>query len=144
MVGDISKVLVQVGFRKQRMCLGLFTLHSSAGVLIGFICLPGDMLGTGDDMFGSKLKKLDKLVEFGSMKRQKFDHCGRQYEKHANGEITISMEAYIQNLRKADLTLERMKQLMTNSQRRKVMSSEASTDVCNGLRKSFSIPFSSW
>ena len=45
------------------------------------------------------------------MKRQKFDHCGRQYEKHANGEITISMKAYIQNLRKADLTLERTKQL---------------------------------
>ena len=59
----------------------------------------------------SKLKELDKLVGFGSMKRQKFVHCGRQYEKHADGEITISMKAYIQNLRKADLTLERMKQL---------------------------------
>ena len=48
---------------------------------------------------------------FGSMKRQKFDQCGRQYEKHADGEITISMKAYIQNLRKASLTLERAKQL---------------------------------
>ena len=45
------------------------------------------------------------------MKRQKFDHCGRQYEKHADGEITISMKPCIQNLRKADLTLERTKQL---------------------------------
>ena len=45
------------------------------------------------------------------MKRQKFDQCGRQYEKHADGEITISMKAYIQNLRKASLTLERAKQL---------------------------------
>ena len=39
--------------------------------------------------FESKLKELDELVGFGSMKRQKFDHCGRQYEKHANGKITI-------------------------------------------------------
>ena len=45
------------------------------------------------------------------MKRQKFDHCGRQYEKHADGENTISMKAYIQNLRKADLTLEQTKKL---------------------------------
>ena len=44
-----------------------------------------DMLGTGDELFESKLKELDKLVGFGSMKRQKFDHCVRQYEKHANG-----------------------------------------------------------
>ena len=81
-------------------------------LLSGVICLHvDDMLGTGDELFESKLKELDKLVGFGSMKRQKFDHCGRQYEKHANGEITISMNAYIQNLRKADLTLERTKQL---------------------------------
>ena len=107
----IPKVLVQIGFRKQRMCVGLFTLHSPADVLRGVICLfVDDMLGTGDDLFESKLK-LDKLVGFGSMMRLKFDHCGRQYEKHANGDITISMKAYIQNLRKADLTLERTKQL---------------------------------
>ena len=58
-----------------------------------------------------KLKELDELIGFGSMKRQKFDHCGRQYEKHATGEITISTEAFIQNLKKACLTRERMKQL---------------------------------
>ena len=45
------------------------------------------------------------------MKRQKFDHCGRQDEKHADVENTISMKANIQNLRKADLTLERTKKL---------------------------------
>ena len=63
-------VLVQVGFKKQRMCLGLFTLHAPAGVLSGVICLHvDDMLGTGDDLFEFKLKELDKLVGFGSMKR---------------------------------------------------------------------------
>ena len=94
------------------MCVGLFTLRSLAGVLSGVICLHvDDMLETGDDLFESKLKELDKLVGFGSMQRQKFVHCGRQYEKHANGEMTISMKAYIQNLKKACLTRERMKQL---------------------------------
>ena len=108
----ISKVLVQIGFRKQRMCLGLCTLHSPTGVLSGVICHHvDDMLGTGDDLFESKLKELHKIVGFGSMKRSKFDHCGRQWEKHANGEITISMKAYIQNLRKIDLTRVRTKQL---------------------------------
>ena len=70
-----------------RVCLGVFTLHAPASVLSGVICLHfDDMLGTGDDLFESKLKELDELVGFGSMRRQKFDHCGRQYEGHANGE----------------------------------------------------------
>ena len=58
----------------------------------------------------------------------KFDHCGRQYEKHPNGEITTSMKTYIQNLEKVCLTRECMKQ--TSSQQRKVMSSDGSMDVC--------------
>ena len=92
--------------------LGWFTLHSPAVVLNGAVYLHVDeMLGTGDDMFESKMKELDKLVGFGSMKRQKFDHCGRQYWKHASGEISISIKIHIQNLRKASLTLERTKQL---------------------------------
>ena len=65
----ISKAPVQVEFKKQRVCLGLFTLHSPAGELRGGICLHvDDMLGTGDDLFELKLKELDKLVGFGSMK----------------------------------------------------------------------------
>ena len=75
------------------MRLGLFTLHSTADVLNGVICLHvDDTLGTGDALFESKLKELDKLVGFGSMRRQKFDHCGMQYEKHGDGEITIFHE----------------------------------------------------
>ena len=94
------------------MCLGLFTLHSPAGVLSGVVCLHvDDMLGTGDDLFESRLKELDKLIGFGSMQRQKFVHWGKQYEKHANRKITISRKAHLQNLKKACLTRERMKQL---------------------------------
>ena len=79
----ISKVLVQIGFRKQRMCLGLFTLHCA-------ICLHADdMLGIGDELFDSKLKerwiRLDEETKFRSLRNQ--------------------------NLRKSDLTLERTKQL---------------------------------
>ena len=47
-----------------------------------------------------ELKELEKLV----------DHCGRQYEKHLNGDITISMKAYIRKLEKVCQTRERMKQ----------------------------------
>ena len=80
-------------------------------VLGGVICLHvDDMLGTRDDLFESRLKELDKLIGFGWMERQKFIHCGRQYEKHANGEISISMKTCIQNLQKACPTREHMKQ----------------------------------
>ena len=66
-----SQVLVQIGCRKQRMGLGLFTLHSPAGTLSGVFCLHvDDMLGTGDELFETKLKELDALVGFGSMKLQ--------------------------------------------------------------------------
>ena len=64
----------KLGFGSSECCLGLFTLHSSAGVLNGVICLHvDDMLGTRDDSFELKLRELDKLVAFGSMKRQKFE-----------------------------------------------------------------------
>ena len=98
----ISKVLVEIGFKKQRMCLGLFTLHSPASMLSGVICLHvDDLCRTGDDdLFVLKLKEIDTLVGFSSMKRQRFDLCGSQYEKHPNEEITISMKAYIHNLKK--------------------------------------------
>ena len=97
----ISKVLIQIGFRKQRMCLGLFTLHSPAGVLNAVVCLHvDDMLGTGSDRFELKLKELEKLVGIRLYDAKKFEHCGRQYENHASGEFTISMKAYIQNLRR--------------------------------------------
>ena len=73
-------------FRKQRKCLGLFKLHSSAGILNGVIGVHvDDILGTGDDRFELKLTELDQLVGFGSMKRQTFEHCGRQYGKHTSG-----------------------------------------------------------
>ena len=48
----ISKVLVQIGLEKERMCLGLFTLQFSAGMLSGVICLHvDDMWKVGDDLF---------------------------------------------------------------------------------------------
>ena len=51
---------------------------SSAGVLNGVICLHlDDMWGTGDELFESKQTELDKLVGFGSMKRQEFHRCGK-------------------------------------------------------------------
>ena len=51
------------------MCLGLFTLHSAAGVLSSEICIHvDDMLGTGDELFESMLRELDKILGFGSMK----------------------------------------------------------------------------
>ena len=69
-VGENLKALVQIGFKKQRMCLGSFTLHSPAGISSGVICLHvDDMLGTGDGLFELKLKELDKLVGFGSRQR---------------------------------------------------------------------------
>ena len=49
------RCLFQMGFRKQRMCPGLFTLHSSAGVLNCVICLHvDDMLWSGDGTFELK------------------------------------------------------------------------------------------
>ena len=94
------------------MCLGSFTLHSPASVFSGVICLHvDDTMGTSGDSFESKLKELNKLVGFGSTKRQRFDHCARQYEEHVNGEITMSMKAHIPNMNEGSLTRERTKQL---------------------------------
>ena len=84
----------RIGFREQRMCLRLFTLHSSGNDLNGVTCSHvDDMLKTSSEVFESKLKKFDKLIGFGSMMRRKFDHCRETARE--------------QNLRKACLILER-------------------------------------
>ena len=89
-VHEASRVLVEIRFRKQRVCRRLFALHDPSGLLCGLICSHGDdMLDTADSLFDVKMQELDKFV--GS--RQKFDHCGRQYEEHANGEFTVFDEA---------------------------------------------------
>ena len=75
------------------------------------------------------------------MKGKKFDHCGRQYEKHPNGEITISMKGYIQNLEKVCVARERLSQLDDSSWERKVMSSEGSMVLAMG-NKGVALPFS--
>ena len=66
------------GFETTNVC---WTLHAALTyVECGVVCLHVDaMLGISDELFASKLKELDELVGFGSMIRQKFDHCGRQY-----------------------------------------------------------------
>ena len=52
-------------------------------------------LGSADSLFDVKMEELDKFV--GS--RQKFDHCGRQYEEHANGEFAVTMKRHFQRER---------------------------------------------
>ena len=77
------------------------------------------------------------------MKRHKFDHCGRHYEKYPNGEITISTKAYNQNLEKVCLARERLKQLDDELSATESHEFEASMDVCNGEQRSCSIHLSS-
>ena len=128
----ISTILVQIGFKKQRMCLGLFTLHSPAGVLGGVICLHvDDMLGTGDDLFELRLTELDNSLDFVGCRNKKSFTAEGQYEKHANGEISISMKPNIQNLQKACLTRERMKQLDDELSATESDVFRGTTDVCN-------------
>ena len=88
--------LLRFDFVNNVMCRGLFALHDPSGFLCGLICSHGDdMLGTADSLFDVKMEELDKFV--GS--RQKFDHCGRQYEEHANGEFTVTMKLHVQRER---------------------------------------------
>ena len=84
-----------------------------ACVLSGVICLHvNDMLEIGDDVFESKMKELDEVVGFGLVKRQKFDQCRSEHEEQASGE---NHEAYIQNMKKASMTLDRADPLDRNA-----------------------------
>ena len=85
-------------------------------MLSGVICLHVDeMLEIGDDVFESEMKELDEVVGFGSVQRPKFDQCRSEHEKQASVEITISMKAYIQNMKKASMTLDRADPLDRNA-----------------------------
>ena len=63
-----SRVLVEIRFRKQRMCRGLFALHDPSGFLRGLICLRvDDMLGTGDSLFDVKMEEVNKICRRSSI-----------------------------------------------------------------------------
>ena len=115
------------------MCLELFTLHSSA-VLNGVICLHvDDRLGTGDGTFELKMKRTRPARWFRLHETDKHSiNCGRQYEKHASGEITISTKAYGQDLTKLVCLSSARNSWTTSSRQQKAMNFEESVDACGG------------
>ena len=87
MVEKASALLVELGFVKHKMCLGMFMLYGSDGKLAGLICMHvDDFLGTGDSFFEQKIEQLNSRVGFGSVRRGSFEHCGRQYKKGLDSE----------------------------------------------------------
>ena len=50
------------------------------------------------------MKELDKIVGFGSVKRDKSVHCGREYEKRSEGEISVSMASFFHNLTQVEIS----------------------------------------
>ena len=52
------------------------------------------------------MKEIDKIVGFGSVKRDKFVDCGRARKTHSSGEISVSMASHIHILTKVDISRE--------------------------------------
>ena len=50
------------------------------GTLRGIVGLHvDDILAAGDEYFEAKLEEVNKAVGFGSVKKNKFVHCGKEY-----------------------------------------------------------------
>ena len=115
MVGTNSPF--KLGFRNNVCALVRSQHPTNKCTANGVMCFHvDDMLGTRDDHFESKMKELDKLVGFGSMKRYKI----RQREKTCQRRNHDLMKGYVRNLKKTGLTLRCAQQLNDNlSTRRK-------------------------
>ena len=75
----------------------LFFLWDEHKVLRGTIGLHvDDVLAAGDEYLATKLEEVNKVIGFGSVKKNKFTHCGKEYEKVTEGpdrgQIHISMK----------------------------------------------------
>ena len=67
-----------------------------------------DLLGGGGGKFEELLGKIDKEFGFGSQEWDSFRHTGKNIKKNmTTGEITVSMEEYVENLTAPRITNER-------------------------------------
>ena len=62
-------------------------------------------------IFLSKIEELNMRVGFGSIKKDHFEHCGRQYVKDVDGNILVNMKPFAENLEKVEITKERAKEI---------------------------------
>ena len=66
--------------------MALFFLWDQQGILRGIVGLHvDDILAAGDEYFEAKLEEVNKAVGCGSVKKNKFVHCGKEYEKVMTG-----------------------------------------------------------
>ena len=61
-----------------------------------------DILAAGYEYLAAKLEEVNKVIGLRSMKKNKFTHCGKEYEKITEGpdrgQIHINMKGFIHNM----------------------------------------------
>ncbi|CAE7294222.1 RE1 [Symbiodinium natans] len=78
---------------------GLFFKWSPEGVLEGVMLTHvDDILVTGNSEAVKSFHEIGAELGFGSISKDKFTFCGKNLEKHANGEVTVNMVEYHRNL----------------------------------------------
>ena len=58
-----------------------------------------DILATGNEEAIKSFGEIGEELGYGSISKGKFTFCGKNLEKHANGEVTVNMVEYHRNLR---------------------------------------------
>ena len=87
-----------------------------------------DMLGTGEDHFESKMKELDKLVGFGSMKRYKIRQL-RENMPTAKSRFNEGIRSELEENWPDSSVRATIEWQSLN--KKKIMKSEASMEFCN-------------
>ena len=88
-----SRVLVAIRFYKERVCRGMFPLHDPSVFVWPDLLTCRRHVGQWRFAFRCQDGGCEQKLS------QRFDHCARQYEEHADGEITVSMKLYVQRQR---------------------------------------------
>ena len=108
----LDKSLCRLGWTRSTIDGALWFLWSACGQhLEGMIVSHvDDLLFGGNDRARSLLKQLGDELGFGSLEENKFHYCGKLIEKHPNGDISISMREYHENLKPIQLPLHRRRE----------------------------------
>lgn len=105
----LHKSLCKLGWVRSEIDPALWFLwnHQHDEIIGMVLSHVDDLLFGGNDVAAASLDQLGSELGFGSMEEGQFVYCGKQFTQHEDFSISISMEAYHENLQLVKIPLER-------------------------------------
>ena len=118
---ELKTKLEKLGLKEVSGDPGMFTMHLD-GKLVGIVCCHVDdlFMAGNDDSFSSVVNKLFNLFKFSKVEKKRFKYVGCEVEKHANGNITLNQNEYIDKIKEVNIPSRRNSYKVDETERRTI------------------------